>query len=49
MRTPARRALGIVVAGMAVISLAAPTMAAGPAGDRGPAAKAGRSTTSPVR
>ena len=35
MRTPARRALGIVVAGMAVISLAAPTMAAAPATDRG--------------
>ena len=35
MRTPARRALGIVVAGLAVISLAAPTMAAAPVTDRG--------------
>ena len=35
MRNPARRALGIVVAGLAVISLAAPTMAAAPVTDRG--------------
>ena len=35
MRHPARRALGIAVAGMAVVALVAPTMAAAPATDRG--------------
>jgi immune inhibitor A len=42
MRQPARRALGIVVAGVAVIALVAPTMAASPAKDRGPAAAPSR-------
>ena len=35
MRKPARRALGIAVAGVAVIALVAPTMAAAPVTDRG--------------
>jgi immune inhibitor A len=42
MRQPARRALGIIVAGVAVIALVAPTMAASPARDRGPAAAPSR-------
>jgi immune inhibitor A len=42
MRKPARRALGIVVAGLAVISLVAPTMAATPVADRGSSGHASR-------
>jgi immune inhibitor A len=42
MRQPARRALGIAVAGMAIITLAAPTMAANPARDGGSARAAAR-------
>src|SRR4029453_15549803 len=42
MRNPARRALGIAAAGVAIIALVAPTMAAAPAGDRGTTSQARR-------
>jgi immune inhibitor A len=42
MRKPARRALGIAAAGVAIIALVAPAMAAAPAGDRNSSGHASR-------